>query len=248
MINITTDTYVDNDVLKFTGGGMKLDEIIKQKELDEDWKHAVAAGVMALGGLSGGNSNKAEPPAQSQVHHINQSPHHAFKIPNLSGTAMEAALHKKAIAAGIRGVELAQFLAQCAHESHGFTKSREEGSPAYFAKKYDPNHAPRTAKLLGNTKVGDGEKYRGAGPLQVTGKYWFGQAQKDLGVPLLAEPGLSDNLNTGADLAIWYWKKKVRPNVSDFSNTPAVTRQINSRLDKVDRRIELFKTYTQGSK
>lgn len=218
---------------------MKLNEITN---VDEDWKHAVAAGALALSGLSGGS--KVDAPAPSpETHHIQQAPT-PTTVPNLTGTKMESTLHKTAVAAGLKGEELAQFLAQCAHESQGFTRMREVGTPKYFATKYDPHHAPTTAKLLGNTKAGDGEKYRGAGPMQVTGKYWFGQAQKDLGIPLLKDPSLANNPAIAAELAVWYWKKRVRPYVTDFSDTKAVTRHINSGLDKVERREELFNKYS----
>lgn len=225
---------------------MRLIDIQPQKEIDEDWKHAVAAGALALGGLSGGSKvTPPETPAPTQ--HIQQAPN-IISVPNLSGTRMEDILHKKAIKAGIQGEELAQFLAQCAHETMGFTRSREKGTSAYFAKKYDPKHAPTIAKLLGNTKSGDGERFRGTGGLQLSGKYWFNQAEKELGIPLLQHPELADDINIGADLAVWYWKKKVQPHVSNFSDTKSVTKQINPGLDKLERRDQLYKKYIGAAK
>lgn len=232
---------------------MKINEFI-EVPVEEDWKSKATAGALALGALSGvyfGSQPLDDPDntnVQQQQTQRADKPKEPEVVPNLSGSKLEDLLRKKATAAGIRGIELAQLLAQAAHESQGFRETREKGTPEYFASKYDPHQAPKTAKKLGNTQPGDGEKFRGAGPLQVTGKYWFSQAEKDLGIPLTKNPNLSSNPKTGVDLAIWYWKKKVRPAVTDFSDTQAVTQQINPGLDKLDRREQLFNKYAEAMK
>jgi hypothetical protein len=74
----------------------------------------------------------------------------------------EALLQRAAKQAGIKGIELAQFMAQTNHESWDFSRLKEKGmGKGYFAKKYDPKYAPRTAKILGNKHIGDGEKFHG---------------------------------------------------------------------------------------
>ena len=228
---------------------MKINEFL-ETTVEEDWKSKAMAATLALGAASGTyfGSQPEEPDEKPQQQQTTQQNAELKAMPNLSGTHMESLLYRKAKAAGIKGIELAQLLAQCAHESQGFTETREKGTPEYFSAKYDPHRAPQTAKLLGNTHPGDGQKFRGAGPIQVTGKYWFKQAQKDLGIPLVKNPELSGNPNVGADLAIWYWQKKVRPNVSDFSDTQAVTKQINPKLDKLRRREQLFDKYVEAMK
>jgi predicted chitinase len=227
---------------------VKINEFI-DVAVEEDWKSKAVTGALTLGAMVGtyqGNQQPEKPVSQSQqVTPVKKS---EVNLPNLSGSKLEDLLRKKARASGIKGIELAQLLAQASHESQGFSETREKGTPEYFATRYDPHHAPRTAKNLGNTNPGDGQKYRGAGPLQVTGKYWFSQAEKDLCIPLTKNPELSSNPHTGVDLAIWYWKKKVRPSVTDFSDTQAVTRQINPGLDKLDRREQLFAKYVEAMK
>ena len=231
---------------------MRIIEIISEDKIEEGWKSNIAAGALAVGALAGINNYNSAPkehPGKIQATHQIATPKNKnFDVPTISGTSMEATLKKKAIAAGIKGEELAQFLAQCAHESHLFTKAREHGSEDYFNKKYDKSQAPKTAKLLGNTKVGDGVKFRGAGPLQVTGKFWFNQAGKELNIPLVSHPELADKEDVGVDLAVWWWMKNVHPRISDFTDTKAVTRIINTKLDKLDRREGLFNQYIQSAK
>ena len=59
------------------------------------------------------------------------------------------------------------LLAQCAHESAGFVYMKEIGSEDYFLRMYEGRND------LGNTEVGDGARFSGCGPIQVTGRANF---------------------------------------------------------------------------
>ena len=201
--------------------------------LDEDWKHAAAAGAIALGALNPFNN-----PAPNQlpnapiVSPVARTPHLAEKI-----------LITVAKASGIVGVELAQLLAQCSHETANYSTMQEKGSPTYFARKYDPRFAPKKAKLLGNKKAGDGVKYHGRGFIQLTGRYNYGAAEKALGIPLLAKPELAADPQIAAKIAIWYWNSRVKPHAGDFSDTGKVTHKINAPQRGLANRQAKFADY-----
>jgi putative chitinase len=156
--------------------------------------------------------------------------------------AHEKFLIKTATAAGIKGTELAAFLSQVAHESHDFKSMVEYGGSLDF-RKYDPKYAPRKAKILGNTKAGDGAKYKGRGYIQITGRYNYGIAGKAIGIDLVNNPKLAEKPSVAAKIAIWYWKLRVQPNVDDFSNVRDVTKPINSGLRGLEDRESNFDDY-----
>ena len=58
---------------------------------------------------------------------------------------------------------LQMLMANLMHESGNFK----------FMKEIDPGHYLEFRSDLGNHLPGDGPKFRGCGPLQVTGRYWF---------------------------------------------------------------------------
>ena len=90
--------------------------------------------------------------------------------PETTGVSMntgpEHAVQRAALKSGIRGTELAQFMAQTRHESADFTRMKEIGGAKYFAQRYDPKYAPGKAKILGNKHHGDGALYQGLSKLQ----------------------------------------------------------------------------------
>jgi putative chitinase len=159
-----------------------------------------------------------------------------------STNAHENFLIKTARAAGIKGIELAAFLSQVAHESHDFQSMVEYGGSLDF-RKYDPKYAPKKAKILGNTKVGDGAKYKGRGYIQITGRYNYGIAGEAIGIDLVNNPKLAEKPAVAAKIAIWYWKLRVQPNVDDFSNVRDVTKPINPGLRGLEDRKSNFKDY-----
>jgi putative chitinase len=144
---------------------------------------------------------------------------------------------------GIRGTELAQFLAQCAHESANFTRMEEIGGANYFAKKYDPKYAPKTARILGNVQPGDGERYKGRGFIQLTGRDNYKRAGRALNLPLEANPDLAARPDVAALVAVWYWKNRVANKVTNFSNTKQVTQAINPATKGLEQRKDKFKQY-----
>lgn len=152
-------------------------------------------------------------------------------------------LAQRAQKSGIKGIELAQFLAQMEHESWDFRKMKEVPQGKDYFKRYDPKHAPKTAQKLGNVKAGDGERFKGRGFIQLTGRDNYRAASQALGIDLLKNPELAARPDIAAEIAIWYWFERVRPGVMDFANTVAVTKRINPALAGIEDRHENFKYY-----
>lgn len=206
----------------------------ESQELDEidrrGFLRTMGAGAMAAAGVPAAQAKNKQPETIDLL---------SMGVANKDAEEM---LHRAAKAAGIRGVELAQFLAQCWHESYGFKHMQELGDPKYFLR-YDPRYEPAKARQLGNIRPGDGERYKGRGFIQITGRDNYRRAGEALGLPLEQRPELASRPDIAARIAIWYWKSRVRPNVTNFNDTRAVTRQINPVMRGLQDRHENFKDY-----
>jgi len=167
-----------------------------------------------------------------------------IQVKSITNNPVEDAMRKIAVRAGIVGTELAAFMAQVAHESHDFQTMVEYGGSLDF-RKYDPKYAPRKAKTLGNTKAGDGAKYKGRGFIQITGRYNYQLAGDALGLDLVKYPELAEKPGVAAKIAVWYWKLRVQPNVDNFNDVNAVTKPINPGMRGLADRKENFKNYMQ---
>lgn len=204
---------------------------------------AAALGATALGLSSKNSANQADDP---EIVHVYDNPKQQAdpatvrEMAAVLKTAPGVALTREARAAGLRGRELSQFLAQCAHESLNFKFMKELGDANYF-KRYDIRHAPERAKRLGNLQPGDGEKYHGRGFIQLTGRDNYRRAGKALGLSLEKHPELVERPDIAAKVAVWFWKNRVQPRVSDYSNTKAVTKPINSGLKALDDRDDKYR-------
>jgi predicted chitinase/LysM repeat protein len=161
----------------------------------------------------------------------------------ITDSSLETTLRDFAIKAGIKGQELAQFLAQCAHETANFATLTEFGDPQDFLKKYDLKYNPEKAKKLGNTNPGDGERFKGRGFIQLTGRWNYTQAGQALGLPLDQKPQLLERPDVAAKASVWFWKNRVQPNVKNFTDTRAVTSYINPGLLGLQRRHGIFQNY-----
>jgi putative chitinase len=160
-----------------------------------------------------------------------------------ANTEAEAALQTAAKTAGLKGAELAQFMAQTRHESADFAHMKEIGNKKKFAK-YD---RPRIAHRLGNKVKGDGERFKGRGFIQLTGRDNYTRASEQIfgDDRLVKNPDLASKLDVAAKVALWYWKNQVRPNVSNFNNTTEVVKAINKgeTSDIIKLRHNKFKEY-----
>jgi predicted chitinase/pyrimidine deaminase RibD-like protein len=214
------------------------DTFLHEDELEEGWRNALAgAAATAAMALTPAPANSTATPSMSQL----SQPATVQQAPS---TSAESALTQAAKAAGIQGVELAQFLAQCAHESGDFAHMEELGGKNYLAK-YDPSVNPAKARALGNTQAGDGAKYKGRGYIQITGKANYATAGQALGIDLVNNPEAAARPDVAAKVAVWYWQNRVAPYVQDFSDTRGVTKRINPGLQGLQDRQSNFQDYQQ---
>lgn len=129
----------------------------------------------------------------------------------------------------------AAFLAQIGHESGQFNFLRELGSNAYLAK-YDTG---QLAARLGNTPAadGDGQRYRGRGLIQITGRDNYLDCGKALGVDLLKTPEVLEDPVFAALSACWFWNERRLSALADKGAFDAITLKINGGQNgRADRR------------
>jgi predicted chitinase len=218
--------------------GIDIERVRNRKVLEDLSRRGFLGGLLgtaALGATGVAQAKPTQPAPQQKAEPINMLSNHPQH---------EAVLQRAAKAAGIKGTELAQFMAQTNHESWDFSRLKEKGmGKGYFAKKYDPKYAPRTAKILGNKQKGDGEKYHGRGFIQLTGRDNYRMAQDALKIPLLQQPELAERPDIAAKIAVWYWQTRVKPHVNNFNDTRAVTQKINPAMRGLADRHAKFIDY-----
>lgn len=165
----------------------------------------------------------------------------------LEASSLGSHLEDMAKAAGIVGVELAAFLAQCKVETASFTTLEEQPNaymPGYEPHPTDPSKSPPAAKAVGNTQPGDGERFKGRGYIQLSGRYNYTQFAKMSGIPVDKNPKILLDPNAAAKASIWFWKNKVKPVVSNIKDVTAVTRIVNGRaLLGLKQRTANFQKY-----
>lgn len=165
----------------------------------------------------------------------------------LEASSLGSHLEDMAKAAGIVGVELAAFLAQCKVETASFTTLEEQPNaymPGYEPHPTDPSKSPPAARALGNTQQGDGDRFKGRGYIQLSGRYNYTQFAKQSGIAVDKNPKLLLDPNAAAKASIWFWKNKVKPAVSNIKNVAAVTRIVNGRaLLGLKQRTANFQKY-----
>ena len=197
-------------------------------------KPAIAQGVR--GAVARANALKPVAKAQPKAAPV------AAKVAPITGSKAEQLLMNTAVRSGITGTELAAFMAQMAHESDDFKSMKEYGGSLDF-RKYDPKYAPKKAKTLGNKYAGDGNRFKGRGFIQITGRYNYRIAGKAIGIDLVKNPKLAEDPAVAAKIAVWYWKLRVQPNVTNWNDVEAVTKPINPGLRGLEDRKENFADY-----
>ena len=121
------------------------------------------------------------------------------------------------------------FLAQIAHESAELRFMEEIWGPTAQQKKYEP--PSDVARSLGNTQPGDGFRYRGRGPIQVTGRANYKKYGDLLGVDLVGNPDLAATPQYAFSTAGLFWKLNGLNELADVQDFVAITKKINGGLN-----------------
>ena len=215
----------------------------------QDWVVGAGIGAAALGGMDAGYdymTKQTQPQPQNNISVGKVAPKVEPSLMRKAVKPLEKTLIKAAETAGLKGAELQQFIAQCAHESMNFDTLEEIGSDKYISRKYDKKYNPAKAKVLGNVNIGDGLRFKGRGFIQLTGRYNYAKAGEALGLPLEAHPELVARPDVAAKVSLWFWNNRVAAKVQDFSNTKSATKPINPALKGLDKRVEKFKHYSNN--
>jgi putative chitinase len=162
--------------------------------------------------------------------------------------------------------QMAMFLAQVGHESGGLVRLEENLNysaqrlcdvwPTRFQSVADAHyyeHAPeRLANHVyasrngnGDEESGDGWRYRGRGPIQITFRANYERAGTALALPLLDQPELLLQPAEGAHSAAWFWVDKGCGPYADADNIATVTRLINGGREGLAQRIERYERALQ---
>lgn len=160
---------------------------------------------------------------------------------------------------------VAAFLAQCGHESGGWTVFEEnlnysaQGLCSIF-KKYFPTLESaqpyaRKPEMIANKvyggrmgngpeESGDGWKYRGRGPIQLTGKNNYMQFAKDMFEDwqnLFDNPDwVTSDREFALMSAIWFWNKNGLNKEADAGDIKTMTRKINGGYIGLEDRIKHY--------
>lgn len=115
----------------------------------------------------------------------------------------------------------AAFIAQCAHECDAFKTMREYASGAEYEGRED----------LGNTEEGDGERFAGRGYIQITGRFNYAAAGRDLNLDLVNNPEMAETPELAGFIAAWYWHSRNLNRYADSGDFRTLTRRINGGLN-----------------
>jgi putative chitinase len=135
----------------------------------------------------------------------------------------------------------AAFLAQVAHESAEFVYMKEQGNRAYFMRMYDiTGRRPKKARELGNLAPGEGARYPGRGPIQVTGKNNYRACGQALGLDLVNHPELVETPSIAFRASAWFWRYRGINEAADRGEFKRVTRLVNGGLTHYAERVKYY--------
>ena len=118
-------------------------------------------------------------------------------------------------------VRIRHFLAQCSHESGGGRWMKELSSGTQYEGRRD----------LGNTQNGDGPRYKGAGFIQVTGRYNYQQFANFIKDPKVMNGVDYVAANYPFSISGFWW---LTNNINELCDSGATCRQVSARVNGTD--------------
>ncbi len=120
----------------------------------------------------------------------------------------------------------AHYLAQIAHESCELRYTKEIASGKAYEGRKD----------LGNTKKGDGVKYKGRGLIQITGRANYTAYNKYCGYDVVNNPDLLTLPFGATRSSMWYWQTHGLNALADADDLLKITRKINGGTNGLESR------------
>ena len=115
--------------------------------------------------------------------------------------------------------------ATIAVETGSFSPCKERGGSAYLAKLYEGR------RDLGNVNPGDGERYRGRGFVQITGRANYRDVGKAIGVDLEAKPDLALDPAIAAKVFVEFFHAHHIADLANAEKWELVRRRVNGGLN-----------------
>lgn len=145
-------------------------------------------------------------------------------LPHLQNTCKEFGIDQSPL-------RVAHFLAQLTVESGSLRYVEEIAS----GEAYDTG---RLAKALGNTPEadGDGQRYKGRGLIQITGRANYEACGKALRLPLVERPELLCQPEPACRSAGWYWEARGLNGIAEQDDVEKVTRIVNGGTNGLEGR------------
>jgi len=124
------------------------------------------------------------------------------------------------------------WLAQLGHESGSLVYMQEIASGAAYEGRRD----------LGNTQPGDGKRFKGRGPIQLTGRANYQKAGQALGLNLIANPQSVATNSVGFRTSAWFWSSHGLNALADQGAFSTITRRINGGTNGAADRNQRYAT------
>lgn len=156
---------------------------------------------------------------------------------------------------------VAAFLAQCGHESGGFSKFVEnlnysdKGLCLTFSKKFPTmdsakpyhrqpekiaNYVYSNKNGNGSVESGDGWKFKGRGFIQLTGKANYSLFANSISKSLDETVVYCETLEGAIESACFFWKHNNLNSIADAKNVVSMTKAINGGNNGLQERINLY--------
>lgn len=146
--------------------------------------------------------------------------------------ALAANVHFKDYAILYNELRFAHFIAQLTHESGNFRYMQEIASGTAYEGRKD----------LGNVMAGDGVKFKGRGPIQLTGRANYQKYGRALGINFESHPELVAIPSIGLLVACKFWTNNGLNELADRDDLLTITRRINGGTNGlVERKANLAK-------